>query len=54
MPIDSQLLALLKCPADRAALRDDGDRLTCDGCGRRYPVRDTIPVLLIEEAEQQG
>jgi uncharacterized protein YbaR (Trm112 family) len=53
MPIDSQLLAMLACPADRASLREDGDRLICAKCGRRYPVRDTIPVLLIEEAEPQ-
>jgi uncharacterized protein YbaR (Trm112 family) len=42
---------MLVCPADHAALREDGDRLTCSKCGRRYPVRDTIPVLLVEDAE---
>ncbi len=51
MPIDSQLLAKIACPADRAELREEGDRLTCSKCGRRYPVRDTIPVLLVEEAD---
>ena len=31
--------------------REEGDRLVCERCGRRYPVRDGIPVMLIEEAE---
>ncbi len=51
MPIDRELLGILVCPIDRAALREDADRLVCVACGRRYPVRDTIPVLLTEEAE---
>ena len=51
MPIDSGLLGMIVCPADRAGLREDGDRLVCAKCGRRFPVRDNIPVLLVEEAE---
>ncbi len=51
MSIDSQLLARIACPADRAALGEAADRLICSKCGRRYPVRDTIPVLLVEEAD---
>ena len=30
------------------------DRLVCVKCGRRYPVRDGIPVMLVEEAELPG
>lgn len=29
-----------------------GERLVCVACGRRYPIRDGIPVMLIDEAEQ--
>jgi hypothetical protein len=32
-------------------VREEGDRLVCTQCRRRYPVRDGIPVMLIEEAE---
>ncbi len=29
-----------------------GERLVCVACGRRYPIRDGIPVMLIDEAER--
>ncbi|MGH2499437.1 MAG: Trm112 family protein [Candidatus Limnocylindria bacterium] len=32
-------------------MREEGDRLVCERCGRRYPVRDGIPVMLVSEAE---
>ena len=50
MPIDPQLLEILACPVDHAMVREEGDRLVCASCGRRYPVRDGIPVMLIDEA----
>ena len=49
--IDPQLLEILACPACKAAVREEGERLVCTGCGRAYPVRDGIPVMLVEEAE---
>ncbi len=51
-PIDPKLVAILACPADdnRPPLRLDGDTLVCDQCGRVYPIRDGIPILLMEEA----
>lgn len=49
--IDPTLLELLACPACKTAVREEGDRLVCVRCGRRYPVRDGIPVMLVEEAE---
>lgn len=49
--VDPALLELLACPACHGRLRQEGERLVCGGCGRRYPVRDGIPVLLVEEAE---
>ncbi|MDE3113719.1 MAG: Trm112 family protein [Chloroflexota bacterium] len=51
MSVDKELLEILACPVDHAAVREEGDRLVCTQCGRRYPVRDGIPVMLIEEAE---
>lgn len=51
--IGTSFLELLACPAcdDRPPLRQEGDRLVCTKCGRRYPVVDGIPHLLVEEAE---
>jgi len=49
--VDKELLEILACPLDKAPVREEGDRLICERCGRRYPVRDGIPVMLIEEAE---
>jgi uncharacterized protein len=49
--IDEELLKILACPACHAAVHEEGDRLVCAGCGRRYPVRDGIPIMLLEEAE---
>jgi uncharacterized protein YbaR (Trm112 family) len=52
MPIDPELLAILACPADQAAVTEKGERLVCAKCGRRYPMRDGIPVMLLGEAER--
>lgn len=49
--IDPTLLEILACPACRTDVRLEGERLVCVQCGRRYPVRDGIPVMLVEEAE---
>jgi uncharacterized protein len=55
--LDPQLLEILACPSpDHAPLRvgtqDDPDAevLTCTSCGRRFPVVDGVPVLLLDEA----
>ena len=50
--IDAKLLEILACPACKTEVRLEGDRLVCVQCGRRYPIRDGIPVMLIEEAER--
>ena len=49
--IDQELLDILACPVCKTAVRLEGDRLICSQCGRRYPIRDGIPVMLVEEAE---
>lgn len=51
--IDEGLAKILVCPADKADLTEDEEHsvLVCTSCGRRFPVRDGIPVMLLEEAE---
>lgn len=50
-PIDAELLDLLRCPLTHSALRQEGDYLVASVGGLRYPLRDGIPVMLIEEAK---
>lgn len=54
--LDPQLLEIIVCPACRADLDlvESGDtaELVCQGCGLAYPIRDNIPVLLVDEARK--
>jgi uncharacterized protein YbaR (Trm112 family) len=52
MPLDPRLLEILICPACHGgiAVINDEAGLECQSCGRVYPVRDGIPVMLVEEA----
>lgn len=50
--IDPGLLEIIVCPACHADLRLEGAELVCTGCGLAYPVRDDIPVLLVDEARK--
>ena len=50
--IDQELLDILACPACKTPVRLEDQYIVCDTCGRRYPIRDGIPVMLIDEAEQ--
>ena len=49
--IDKELLEILACPLCKTEVKLQGDRIVCTKCGRRYPVKDDIPVMLIDEAE---
>jgi uncharacterized protein YbaR (Trm112 family) len=52
MPVDAALLAILVCPVCKAPVHPvrDGAGLKCEKCRRVYPVRDDIPVMLVDEA----
>ena len=47
---DETMMSLLVCPLTRSPLTRAGDELVAEVGGLRYPIRDGIPVLLIEEA----
>ena len=49
--IDDELLRILACPVDKSPVELRGDRIVCTRCGRRYPIRDGIPIMLAEDAE---
>jgi uncharacterized protein YbaR (Trm112 family) len=51
--IHPELLAILRCPLNpsRTRLVLEGDRLVCERCALKFPIRDGFPVLVVEEAE---
>src|SRR5438128_3595513 len=48
--VDPELLAILVCPLDKQPIARQGNYLVCQTCQRHYPIRDGIPVMLIDEA----
>ena len=56
--VSQELLEILRCPncvrdGPEAGLLDHtGNWLICNDCDRKYPIRDDIPVMLIEEGDR--
>jgi len=49
--VDDKLLEVLACPLCKVHVDLKEDKLVCQKCGRRYPIHDGIPIMLIDEAE---
>jgi len=54
MAISQDLLDILACPKCKGPLRliDKPESLVCDTCKLRYPIKEDIPIMLIDEAER--
>lgn len=54
--VDPRLLAILVCPLTKAPLTYDREKreLVSKAAGLAYPVRDGVPVMVIEEARELG
>jgi uncharacterized protein YbaR (Trm112 family) len=56
--VSQELLDILRCPncvsegPDSGLLDHEGNWLICTSCDRKYPIRDDIPVMLIEEGDR--
>jgi uncharacterized protein len=52
MAISKDLLEILACPLckEKVALTPDGAGLKCLKCHRIYPIKDDIPIMLVDEA----
>lgn len=52
MAVDKELLDILACPKCKGKLKlnDKKDGLVCEKCRIQYPIKDDIPVMLIDEA----
>ncbi len=52
--ISEELLSILRCPMDpvrRTHLRPERDHLVCEQCRLKFPIKDGLPDLIVEEAE---
>ncbi len=54
--MDKKLLDILACPVCKGPLqlRKDPEELVCRGDRLAYPVRDGIPIMLVDEAREVG
>ncbi len=54
MALSKELLDILVCPQCKGelVLLPDESGLICHACRLKYPIRDDIPVMLVEEAER--
>lgn len=49
--IDKELLDILACPACKSDVELKGDKIVCKKCAKKYPIRNGIPVMLIDQTE---
>jgi uncharacterized protein YbaR (Trm112 family) len=54
--LDEQLLDILICPDCHGDVeyKDRRNLIICTGCGLQYPVKEGIPVMLVDEAKRPG
>lgn len=50
--IDAKLIEILSCPACQGEVQLQDKKIVCLKCGRKYPIKNGIPVLLADQAEQ--
>ena len=50
--IDKGLLEILACPVCKGTVELRENKICCMGCKRKYPIKNSIPVMLAEEAEE--
>ncbi len=52
--LDPELLGILACPACKGNVAYAEEKVICQECGRKYPVKDGIPIMLVDEAENNS
>jgi uncharacterized protein YbaR (Trm112 family) len=51
--VNPELLEILRCPDCRGTFAEPtAEEMTCTGCGAAYPIRNGVPVLLVDEARR--
>lgn len=49
--MNEQLLKILACPACQSQVEYKDKQIVCLSCENKYPVRDGVPIMIIEEAK---
>jgi len=49
--LEKELLKILACPICKSGVKLEGNKIICNKCKKYYPIRDGIPVMLIDEAK---
>jgi len=50
--IDKELLEILACPSCKGDVELKNNKIICLQCGLKYPIKDGVPILLVDEAEK--
>jgi uncharacterized protein YbaR (Trm112 family) len=50
--IDKELLDILACPSCKGDVKLEDNKIVCKACGKKYPIKDGIPIMLIDEAKE--
>ena len=49
--VKKELFDILCCPDCKGDVEEKEGKVVCVDCGRRYPIKDDIPIMLVEESE---
>jgi len=49
--VKKELIEIMCCPECKGDVEEKEGKIVCLECGRRYPIKDDIPIMLVEEAE---
>ncbi len=51
--VEKELLEILACPACRGDVEEKDGKIVCVKCNRSYPIKEGVPIMLIEEAQTE-
>ena len=49
--VKKELIEIMCCPECKGDVEEKAGKIVCLKCGRRYPIKDDIPIMLVEESE---
>ena len=52
--VNKELLEIIACPKCKKDVILKKGKVVCTGCGRQYPIKNNIPIMMVEEAELNG